>query len=273
MKELSQDELKKTELEILKYLDFICEKNNIRYYIFFGTLIGAIRHKGFIPWDDDIDVCMPREDYDKFVEIMKNDSNYYFISPETDNLYYWPFARLCDKKTILILNNLKKVKNFGVFVDVFPMDNAPLDEEKNEWLKQYIYYEKRMKNTIPREVKYSKLNFVGLLKAIKHLPLRIKYKPSKFNYYRDSLLAIIKKYNSYERDKYIISSTPYKTKTIFSKDNFKETIKVKFESLMVNAPKDYDILLKKIYGDYMQLPSIDKQKSHHNFVAYWLENK
>lgn len=269
MKELTGQELKKICLNILKYIDEICRKNKISYFIGFGTLIGAIRHKGFIPWDDDIDVCMFREDYKKFIKIMEKQNKYQLICPETDDCYYWTFARVSDKSTKLVLKGLPEVNNLGVFVDVFPIDNAPPSSEVNEWLEYYIKIDKKVKRTVPHSRKYKNQNIKTILSRVKNYPFRLIYCEKNFKKYREELIAHITKYNNSESKKCIISSTPYNIKAIFNKKDFLSTIEMEFEGIKVLAPIGYDNILKQLYGDYMKLPPIEKRKTHHNFNAYW----
>ena len=102
MKELSLQEIKQVELEILKEFNSFCEENNIRYFLAFGTLLGAIRYKGFIPWDDDVDVLVPRDDYNRLLKQFQNNEKYCLYAFERDKKYSFPFAKLCDMKTRLL---------------------------------------------------------------------------------------------------------------------------------------------------------------------------
>ena len=126
------DEFKLITKELLGWIDMICQKNNIHYFGAYGTLIGAVRHNGFIPWDDDIDICMMRTDYDKFIEIVNklNDSQHYLLTSNTEKGYYNNFARVCDRRCILKIRGTLDIPHFGAFVDVFPLDKVPEDEEK-----------------------------------------------------------------------------------------------------------------------------------------------
>ena len=123
IKYLSMDEIKSVELEILKYVHDFCEKNDIKYFINYGTLIGAVRHKGFIPWDDDIDICMFRKDYEKFIELFsKDDGKYKILSLESSDKYYNNFIKVIDSKTKIEDERNYKTYDSGIFIDIFPMD-------------------------------------------------------------------------------------------------------------------------------------------------------
>ena len=124
MQKLSLDEIKNSELLILDDIDRVCRKNNIKYSLAFGTLIGAVRHKGFIPWDDDIDIVMTRDNYDKFIHtyINEKNENYSILNHEFDKNYYHQFTKVVDNRTTINNDNLREIKNMGVWVDVFPVD-------------------------------------------------------------------------------------------------------------------------------------------------------
>ena len=124
---LTIDEIKQTELSILDYIDSVCKQHNVRYYLAYGTLLGAIRHKGFIPWDDDIDIYMLRSDYDRFIQLLsaEKENHYSLLSIYNDSDYFYEFAKVVDNRTSINANNLKAMRNEGVWVDIFPLDNVP----------------------------------------------------------------------------------------------------------------------------------------------------
>lgn len=123
MKQLTVEDAKQIELEILNYIDTLCKKHNINYIINYGTLIGAVRHEGFIPWDDDIDLSMPREDYQRFINIFqKEKSKYKLLSLETDKNYFNNFIKITDSTTKIIDTRNTKTYESGIFIDIFPID-------------------------------------------------------------------------------------------------------------------------------------------------------
>ena len=130
MREIDLDELRKLQIDILNDIDNFCKKNKINYWIDCGTLLGAIRHSGYIPWDDDIDIGMLRDDYDKFVKSYNRKGNRYQLNAvEINNDYYYPFGKVFDTKTVLYEPDENGIKT-AVFVDVFVYDNAPDDDQK-----------------------------------------------------------------------------------------------------------------------------------------------
>ena len=136
MKELTIEELKEVELNILKDVAKFCEINKIQYFLCGGTLLGAIRHKGFIPWDDDIDIAMPRADYERFFKLYNgNNSRYKADSLENNNNWHMSFGRVGDINTVLYEHTLKnKYKKYHAFIDIFPVDGLPNNTIKKKLL-------------------------------------------------------------------------------------------------------------------------------------------
>lgn len=132
MREMTLEEVKLLELDALKFIDSVCKENGLIYFAAYGTLLGAIRHKGFIPWDDDIDIYMPRPDFIKFVEVINNYEHPYSIRSLNDKDYFHAFAKLSDDRTYLIEKQFKsKSRELGVYVDIFILDGLPDDIKKH----------------------------------------------------------------------------------------------------------------------------------------------
>lgn len=271
MRRVESQDLKQIGLEILKYIDEICKKNNIKYFLGFGTLLGAVRHRGFIPWDDDVDICMLRSDYDRFINIMQQQNIYNLISMETDADYYFSFARVSDKKTKLVLDGMREIHNLGVFVDVFPIDTAPPVSEREQWFATYNKYRKQVLCTIPKTAKYSSYSKNAIKQIIKRFPFRIIWGVNNFQKYRIKFQEWIKKYNGTDSHESMISYTPYGMKAIFDSSIFYNTTTLIFENEEFLVPAKYEEYLNIIYGDYMKLPPIEKQVTHHHFTAYYLD--
>lgn len=266
MKKLTKEELRKLQLiqlEILIEFDKICKKHNLKYSLAGGTLIGAIRHKGFIPWDDDIDVTMPRIDYNKFTEIQKKELNkdkYYFQNMDTDDDYVMLSAKIRRKNSIYSesLNNMNKEKQ-GIWIDIFPMDNtsnnlfiAKINYLRILILKIGLSY--KCNNECYSPVLYKKiiLNIIKLFSKVHSI-----------KYYKNKLKKLSEKYNN-KISKYVVSNAGvYLFKEIIESKYFDSLTSVEFEGYKFNAPKDYDNYLKHYYNDYMKLPPKDKQVSNH----------
>lgn len=144
MKELTLRELQNEELNILKDVHSFCKKNNIRYSLYGGTLIGALRHKGFIPWDDDIDIIMPRPDYDRFCKNYKS-VNYKVADMHSEKSFMLAFARVYDDKRTTSISTYPWIsKDVGVWIDVFPADGLSLDESKIKWMYKKVICLRRL---------------------------------------------------------------------------------------------------------------------------------
>lgn len=259
MKELLRiDEIRSIELSILDHIDVVCKKNSIRYYLFYGSLLGAIRHKGFIPWDDDIDIVMPRPDYDKFVQLYKSDDSFELKKPG-DNDYTYEFAKVFDKHTI-VEEDVTGESDYGIWVDIFPLDGlSKLDKIQN--LRLFFLQRSRVASI------YSKPPRSSLL-----------FKPFIYVYWRICKWIgcpyFIRKIDKLSR-KYLYGDTNYVgfAPSIHSKnkyldiDWFNDSIDIPFENKEYVAPKEWDACLTSLYGDYMVLPSEDKRQPH-NVRAY-----
>jgi lipopolysaccharide cholinephosphotransferase len=268
------DELKLIQLNLLNEFDCYCKKYGLRYYLAYGSLIGAIRHNGYIPWDDDIDLMMPRYDYDKLVLEFNNHcekKEIRLLHQSIDEDYYLPMAKLVNTNTV-IKENIDSDIDFeiGVYIDIFPLDN--LSDDLNEARKR-----------IKRGLRY---NMLWILKTVKLNPKRALTKnlvlliskiPLKFM----SVSEILVKLEQFCKIKKDVNFTNYvgvmtgltesNDTKIFKKEWFKEEVKVKFESAEYPAPAGMHLLLSNIYGDYMKLPPKEQQISHHSFSAWYKE--
>lgn len=266
-KKITLDELKKIQLDLLKNVASFYEKNKLRYFLAYGTLLGAIRHKGYIPWDDDIDIVMPRPDYLKFIKKYNflNENKDYNVETHYENSdFIFPFAKVLNKKTTLIENVSIYFEN-SVNIDIFPLDGYP-DSLKDS--------NKHVNKTKNQRIKLA-------LKMIKLRKDRVFYKniillsgkaACYFINYRNlikNIDAISRKY-SYESSNFVgCGVSIYGIKDRFPKEVFADSEKVEFEGEGFNAPVGWHEYLTGIYGDYMKLPPEDERVTHHSFNAYW----
>lgn len=268
------NELQQKERDLLKqYIDF-CDKHNLKYFLMAGTLLGAIRHKGFIPWDDDIDVAMPREDYDKFCELAAKEftGDTFFQSYKTDKNFPYVFSKLRDSNTTFIEKVYKHVDmNHGVYLDIFPLDGISKHNANKYWLHIKIYLQ-------------ALIWFLGW-------PVVLFRKPRLKFFLTDILIDIIVlpfflfRINNWSKKAYekILKSIPFKKaklvaniqcgdyrnkKNIYPKELLDEVIDWPFEDLICKVPKEYDKFLTLSYGDYMKLPPKSKQIGHHYSSGY-----
>lgn len=264
---ITMNDVQKKELEVLKEFIRVCEKHNLTYFLIGGSALGAIRHKGFIPWDDDIDVGMPREDYDKYLELQHEyDGTPYFIQTfKTDPCYVYNFAKLRDSSTTYIEYIYKNFRiNHGVWIDIFPIDGIS---------KKMVEPKKLAK----------KIRHLWVQVWLAFLPA-LRRKVRKETWFKDILLNIvaglfyifdIAHYRNKKIER-IVHKIPFAEsvmagncfgfnmkKEAMDSNIFRSVIKVPFEDIEVNIMKDYDTYLHNIYGDYMTPPPPDKQVGHH----------
>lgn len=269
MKEMSIDELKALQVEITQCIHEFCLENGIRYFLGYGSLIGAVRHKGFIPWDEDIDLGMPRPDYERFVRSFNGVYPHLAVlAPELAPSYYAPYANVFHTGTILEEDSFSHgAFQVGVKVDVFPIDGAPSDDKtyfdlrrKLEKLNGDLFYKNlRLK---PRFKKDKVLWLKSLAHKIRLLPISIARIQREIR----ALATSCDFETSPKSDKL---SFPNPGNTRMERKVFEEYIDVEFEGHLFKAPKEYDVYQRAIYGDYMQLPPESERIAHHGFHAYW----
>ena len=267
MKHLSTQELRQTQLAILDAVDAYCREREISYFIFAGSLIGAVRHKGYIPWDDDLDICMLREDYERFIASFpsQGDARFQVRSMEHTPGYYLAAAKVIDTETTLT-EFVRRPIPLGVNLDIFPLDSLPEEEEEIRRLDRRLAKYRRMlilKN-IKRDANRSFWkNAVLSCSALLLLPVSRRLLLKKIS-------AMAQCFRGDERCTNLgdISVFTYGMKEVFPKEDFSASVPLEFEGRTVPAPTGYQRVLTRMYGDYMQLPPEDKRKTHHAFTAY-----
>ena len=264
MKVLSFDKMKERELELIKKIDTICFENNINYSIAYGTLLGAIRHKGFIPWDDDIDIWVKREDYNKLKEIINDNKkkyNFKFIDifSQPDSIY--PFGKISDQSTVLVEKNFKKTENLGINIDVFPIDNLPDNKIKK------FFFKKRARFYVLLITHCSRTKWNKCDSFIRNI---LRYLAFKFSRIFNQQKLIKKLYNLSIR--YNNRTTKMVgviwAKPEFERNFFDKTSYIDFENLKLQASDNFDVILKKCYNNYMELPPESQRVARHNFIVY-----
>ena len=252
----SLNKLHQVHQEILDEFNRICNKNKLTYFLVGGTYIGAIRHEGFIPWDDDIDVGMPREDYEKFINISKKElNNKYFLDCfETNPNYFFPYAKIKKNNTIFdeeVLHHLDNHK--GIFIDIFPFDNV---SKNNFGLRMRAILAKAIADAMACKNKIKKLSS-SLHPVITFFLLILG---------KRTLMRWQKKIVTYCKD----NNSKYMCDIAFGYGYQKELIEryhviptreLPFAGKKYSCMKD-DVYLKNIYGDYMQIPPKEKRKTH-----------
>ena len=272
MQLISLKEVQKGSLEILKKIDEICHQLNLKYYLAYGTLIGAVRHKGFIPWDDDIDIMMPRKDYDIFVHYFINNKEelkpFEIINPQVNNKCPYTISRISDSRFQLDVDN-EDDYGIGLFVDVYPLDGVGNTIEEYSKLKKISSIFASMcflstRQSVKRE------NTKSTLKYIIKFPAFIVAKMFGKNYFMRKLYRLAAKCD-YSNSKYIgcvIWASDDGLRGIFPKEWFDQTVDIEFEGAYFKAPKEFDKVLTHGYGNYMKLPPEKDRIAHHYYDAY-----
>ena len=253
-------ELRQIQMGILDEVHRFCGAHNLCYFLSSGTLIGAVRHKGYIPWDDDIDIYMPRKDYEQFLQTFRDDSGRYkVVDTQKDSHYYYTFAKVIDLRTRMVEDETEGYE-IGVYMDIFPVDYVTDDMQERE----RVFNEKKLLYKI-RRCKISKSN-----------PLR-----SRLAYWVYKCWPLTVKQIECSIRKLIVLDTPTNTvcnmteagpkmKGCFPAEDIASSVDIEFEGRMYKTMVGYKNYLERTYGDYMTLPPVEQRVTHH-FEAYWLD--
>lgn len=240
---LSDEEVLESQLNILRCVKRVCEKYGLRYYLAYGTLLGAVRHKGFIPWDDDIDVYISIKDMDRFIEAVNEEEGFGIISAAAGMDYYDMISLMYDRSNICDSNHFPMQISAGITIDIFPLFGLPSDQAE---LVEYV-----------EELKAAEADMLNKM------------------YDKDACAEAARSF--FDRmGKYDIDTaayvgnvlSPYQTKEIFQAEWFGDGAMLEFEQGTFCVPADYDSYLRAVYGDYMQLPPEEQRKGHHFYHVY-----
>jgi lipopolysaccharide cholinephosphotransferase len=250
------------QLDILKVIHSVCMENNIAYTLWGGTLLGAVRHKGFIPWDDDLDIALLRKDYEKLIALLKSTpiEGYYLHNMETDAHCVIPYAKYRAENTAYIETSLKDSKmRKGIFIDIFPLDKiknpGSLESNMRRWVCKFIFH------GIARKEK-GRWERKGIKKAEILLSAVIGWFPKKTLSYIQKKLAF--RENKKWNHRASIYSPNCKTeRTYLSEDEFNHLTELEFENAQFCAIPHWDALLTRLYGNYTALPPEHKRTSGH----------
>lgn len=271
MKKIDISEYKSLVKEMLNDFHNLCVEKKLRYFVAYGTLIGAVRHNGFIPWDDDIDVCMPREDYEKLIEIVgKQDEKYYMLTPSNSKYYFNNFSRFCSRKGILYLSKVVSIDYLGPFIDVIPLDKVTSEKaERNLYYKTIRKLFMIIKHSLPMRY-YRSLSWKGKIKMILYLPRNLFFRYFvRIDKLKQMKEEYITQYNSTDSDLLCGTFDIQSDKLLIYKSEIEKLLPHKFEDITVLIPSGYDTILTRIYGDYMKYPPVELQIAHHHFIPYW----
>lgn len=261
MRKIDIDELKKLQQDILDDIVEFCNRNNLRYFLAYGTLLGAVRHKGYIPWDDDIDIHMPRADYEKFLKTYNSEKGENeVVSHESNRKYHVPFAKVFRKGTI-VNEFFYKQSVFGVYVDIFPIDGIKSKIQayicgqciRCMYIKTSIFCDRQ---SLARKIRLLVTKMI-LLPFSEHLIL-------------STIRKISTMYSIEECDNVCSFGSRTALREILPKSVFAKSGTMAFEGKEYSIPAGYDTYLKSKYGNYMQLPPEEKRVSTHDSTASWL---
>ena len=261
-------ELKQIQLQIMDYFHSWCREHRVTYFMTAGTLIGSLRHKGFIPWDDDIDVVMLREEYEKFVrDFPKSETGHFrLLSIETDSSCTYSYAKIYDDRTVFIEGDEKTAHPIGVNIDIFPLDNATDDFADAKKLKDSIKpYDKLL------VVKQMSRDKRGLMKDITVFIMKAITGFISYHWLITHIIKKAKKYKGNSNSRYVLNAVIYAKgeREVLERKWFSEVIELEFEGRYYSAPIGADEYMRRLFGDYMQLPPENKRVSHHRFKAFF----
>ena len=263
---MTTTDIQQVSLDILKDIHSFCKKENIKYSLAYGTLIGAIRHKGFIPWDDDIDIMMPRPEYERFINSYKSTKGFQILSEGEDSMI--AMARVYDtqRSHVLMPQSPWCKKDVGVWIDIFPMDGAENDFKTFTNRVEKVYSLWRQ-NILYRKSQIPFNQTKGFIENLRLLKRKITYKKYNTNTEQINLLKSIE----YGSTDYVTSLTvpECKEKEYYPISYFEEYVEVEFENNYFFSIKEYDKFLRIVYGDYMKLPPEENRKPKHTFNEYY----
>lgn len=268
MKPISIEEMKQIQIDILKDVHFFCENNNIRYTLIYGSLLGAVRHKGYIPWDDDIDIAMPRDDYERFIASYKSAGGFYHVYDcRKDEGYYYPFAKVADTRTLLEEN--VSVDNIGINIDVFPCDYLyDSQQECVNFIKKLDFLKKLFRIKLVKPGKKNSFVKRILIRILKMVCLPVSMKKIVTKEYE--LVNRLTNRNAKYVGLVFSSEISCAYRSICPRAMFEKYENVPFENESFKIIASYDEWLTQMFGDYMTPPPVECRTSPHTLNnVYW----
>ena len=260
------EEIQTVLLYIFRQFHDLCEKYGLIYNAFGGTMLGAVRHNGFIPWDDDIDVTMPREDYERLIKILRNDNDSeLLVQCFPDENYIYPFAKVGLKETVLVENVVKNpYDKLTLSIDVFPVDGYP---DNAADIDEYCSYEDNIILCAYR------MSNIRLLLHPKRLLKKVKSLWKGYKYWVNKQISIAKKYGVEDHELLLCQGAGWGKKGIIEKSTYFDRKLYDFDNAKIWGIRDYDEHMRNLYGDYMKLPPEDKRTSPHDDIILISQEK
>ena len=268
MRAVTDEELKVLSMQILEDVAAFCDAHKVQYYLVCGTALGAVRHNGFIPWDDDIDIGMPRPDYERFLSEYTS-LRYCLSTHKTDKNYPYAFAKVCDPRTVLI-ENIEHPCALGVYIDVFPIDGLPKDEKARQKHLKRIKWDLRILSW----KRISRAKKVGAFHKAVQVAAKAVLSPIPVSSLVERLDSDAKRF-AYENSEYVghLTTVAVWGNDVKQKQVFENPVKHKFETGEFWLPGSYKEYLTLEYGDFMKLPPIEKQVKKHDFTVCWKDGQ
>lgn len=261
MQRLGDHEVRQIQLQILEVVARFCEENQIHYWLDYGTLLGAVRHKGYIPWDDDIDIGMLRSDYERFLETFNaRNGRYQFYCPENKDDFVYSCGKVADTNTVLYEPDVRG-NRFFLNIDVFVYDNAPDEQTSVKMFKQvkrWLLLNMLQHNLIADRGKW----YRKLIKGVAGNLLKL----FPYNYFVKKIVSNARRYEALESG--TIGLFVWSDYILCDKAAVSSFTEVEFEKKRFKAPENHDYWLTQLFGNYMELPPEEDRVSHHQYEAY-----
>ena len=268
MRHLSSKEIQSISNDILKHIREVCDRINVPFFLAYGTVIGAIRHKGFIPWDDDIDIYMYRSDYEKFKQIViEENTQFKLLDVEIASQYYMPQVKLMDRRTRMDWHVAKNIYPIGVWVDIYVLDNVPDDDRVlRSFQRKLNFLQSCYAHSLYRPTINSLKSFVSFI-------LLCWTKIIGPRFFSKIIVSMAKRYNNQSTRRIAPSSftASSREEAVLDREIIGNGVLAEFEGEGYLVPEKTDAYLRHFYGNYMQLPPEEKRISNHTADFYLLE--